>query len=98
MVAQRLTGGVRELLLAILVAAAAAAPGVLRRADRLVGPAVIDHLDRGLLDRRGGFGSGFSAREALVSAALGVLVLLEHDVRLEQLTDVGLQLDGRQLQ
>ena len=97
MVAQRLAARVGELLLAILIATAAA-PGILGRAHRLVGPAVIDDLDRRFLDRRGGFRRGFGAREGLVSAALGVLILLEHDVRLEQFADMRLQLDGRQLQ
>ena len=48
--------------------------------------------------RRGGLGRGLGGRQLLVGAALGVLVLLEHDVGFEQLADVRLQLDGRQLQ
>ena len=92
---QRLTAGVGVFLLALVLVAA---PGGFGRSHAVLAPAVVEHFDRalrGALRGPGLLGGGHQHLER--AGALG-LVGLEHHVRLQQLADVRLELERRQLE
>ncbi len=94
MLLQRLAGGVGELLLPFIVVAV---PGGLGRADALLAPTLVQDLYGAFLGALRDLGlRDFHSLEQ--TGGLGFFHRFEHHIGLEQLPDMGLELECGQLQ